>query len=135
MHDWTNECGVSIGTQLIQEAGKGERVKLFLKFSLKVGVVKNLLLRPFQSQSILQGRCVLPRRIYLYQSVLLQIDHRFLVSSYGEASCHRQSRPCWKPPFCLHEIFWAGVLGKVSEPKRVCDKVLGTAQLPTPAQG
>ena len=64
MHDWTNECGVSIGTQLIQEAGKGERVKLFLKFSLKVGVVKNLLLRPFQSKYILQGQCVLPRRIY-----------------------------------------------------------------------
>ena len=65
MHDWTNECGVSIGTQLIQEAGKGERVKLFLKFSLKVGVVKNLLLRPFQSKSILQGQCVLPRRMVI----------------------------------------------------------------------
>ena len=48
MCDRTNEHSVSIGAELIviQEAGKGERLKLFINFSIKVGVVKNLLLMP-----------------------------------------------------------------------------------------
>ena len=32
MHDRTNECGVSIGTELLEETGKVERVKLFNNF-------------------------------------------------------------------------------------------------------
>ena len=32
MHDRTNECGASIGTELLEETGKVERVKLFNNF-------------------------------------------------------------------------------------------------------
>ena len=32
MHDRTNECGASIGTELLEETGKNERVKLFNDF-------------------------------------------------------------------------------------------------------
>ena len=33
MHDWTKECCVSIGTELLQEAGEVKKVKLFINFT------------------------------------------------------------------------------------------------------